>query len=221
MRAGDGSTAGGLVASNQDTVTGSSATGDVSGGALSLVGGLAGKNSGTITGAAAANLTQLCAAGQACASGAVSVGVEWHCRGLAGVNSGTITNAFATGNVTGAAGVGGITTLGGLVGAIRAGPIPVRAQISNSFARGNVGGPNIANLQAGGLVGSNTGTDSVLRRAGNVQAGGGSTAGGLVASNQAYGHRLFGDGRCQRWRAQLGRRPCGKELWHDHGRGGC
>ena len=105
---------GGLVASNRQTVTGSSAAGDVSGGALSLAGGLVGENFGTITGDDVPNLTQLCGAGQACAKGAVSVGADGTAGGLAAVNSGSISNAFATGNVTGAAGVGGTTTLGGL-----------------------------------------------------------------------------------------------------------
>ena len=148
----------GTIASNRQTVTGSTATGDVSGGALSLVGGLMGENFGTITGPAVPNLTQLCAAGQACASGAVSVGVNGTAGGLVALNRGIITNAFATGNVTGATGVDGITTLGGLVGSNQGRTDAGSSQIANSFARGNVGGLNIANLQAGGLVGSNAGT---------------------------------------------------------------
>ena len=174
---------GGLVASNRQTVTGSTATGDVSGGALSLVGGLIGENFGTITGPAVPNLAQLCAAGQACASGAVSVGVNGTAGGLVALNRGIITNAFATGNVTGATGVDGITTLGGLVGSNQGRTDAGSSQIANSFARGNVGGLTIANLQAGGLVGSNAGTIQASAALGNVQTGGGSTAGGFVASN--------------------------------------
>jgi len=100
--------------------------------------------------------------------------------GLVGSNSGTITNAFATGDVTGAVGTNGFTTLGGLA-AVNLG------SISNSFASGDVGSPTIANLQAGGLIGSNSGTivSSVAR--GNVQTGDGSIAGGLVASNSVSG----------------------------------
>ena len=48
-----------------------------------------------------------------------------------------------------------------------------------------MGDLNIANLQAGGLVGSNTGSIQSSIALGNVQAGGHSTVGGLVASNQA------------------------------------
>jgi hypothetical protein len=65
--------------------------------------------------------------------------------------------------------------------AIRAGQVPVPGQIANSFARGNVGGLTIANLQAGGLVGNNAGRIQASAALGNVQTGGGSTAGGLVA----------------------------------------
>ena len=57
----------------------------------------------------------------------------------------------------GAAGVGGITTLGGLVGSNQGEAGAGSAQISNSFARGNVGDLKIANLQAGGFVGSDAG----------------------------------------------------------------
>jgi subtilisin family serine protease len=178
VQAGGRGTVGGLVASNQAMVASSSATGDVRGGALSLVGGLAGENFGTIMGPAVPNLTQLCAAGQACASGAVSVGVNGTAGGLAAVNRGTITSAFATGSVTGAAGAGAVTTLGGLVGSNQG-----EGQIATSSARGDVGGLNIANLQAGGLVGSNAGTILSSIALGNVQSGGGSTAGGFVASN--------------------------------------
>ena len=87
------------------------------------------------------------------------MGANGTAGGLAGVNSGTITNAFATGNVTGTAGVGGISTLGGLVGSNQG-----EGKIATSSARGDVGGLNIANLQAGGLVGSNAGTISVIGR---------------------------------------------------------
>ena len=96
-----------------------------------------------------------------------------------------VSNAFAVGNVTGAAGTGGVdgegssTTLGGLVGVNQGG-------ISNSSAFGNVGGANVANLQAGGLVGDNSGAILSSTAFGNVQAGDGSNAGGLVASNSAF-----------------------------------
>ena len=64
-----------------------------------------------------------CGAGLTCASGAVSVGSGGTAGGLAGYNDGIIANAFATGDVSGAAGLGNgtngfdhSTDLGGLVG---------------------------------------------------------------------------------------------------------
>ena len=168
--------AGGLVGNNHGTILSSFATGEVQGGTGSTAGGLVATNLGTIAGATAPALSQPCVAGQTCATGAVNVGSNGIGGGLVGSNSGTITNAFATSDVTGAAGIDGFTTLGGLA-AVNLG------SISNSFASGDVGSPTVANLQAGGLIGDNSGTilSSVAR--GNVQVGDGSIAGGLVASN--------------------------------------
>src|SRR5262249_54302573 len=59
--------------------------------------------------------------------------------------------------------------------------------ISNSFASVAVGSPSVANLQAGGLVGNNSGAILLSVATGNVQAGDGSIAGGLVASNSVSG----------------------------------
>ena len=101
-----GVTMGGLVGSNSGTILLSAALGNIQAGDGSIVGGLVATNQGRIT--------------DSSAGGAVSVGSNGTAGGLAAVNSGTITNAFATGNVTGAAGTGGNTTLGGLVGTIRA-----------------------------------------------------------------------------------------------------
>ncbi len=50
-----------------------------------------------------------------------------------------------------------------------------------------MGDPNVANLQAGGLVGSNSGTILSSVATGDVQTGDGSIAGGLVASNSVSG----------------------------------
>jgi The GLUG motif len=82
---------------------------------------------------------------------AVSVGSNGNGGGLVGLNTGSITNASATGDVTGAAGTNGFTTLGGLA-AVNLG------SISSSFASVAAGGLNVANLQAGGVAGSNSGT---------------------------------------------------------------
>jgi filamentous hemagglutinin family protein len=172
--------AGGLVGNNAGTISSSFATGQVQGGTGSTAGGLVALNLGTITGASAPALTQPCVAGQTCATGAVNVGSNGIGGGLVGSNSGTITNAFATGDVTGAAGTSGFTTLGGLA-AVNS------SSISNSFASGDVGSPNVANLQAGGLVGNNSATILSSAALGNVQAGDASIAGGLVASNSISG----------------------------------
>src|SRR6266540_4638062 len=172
--------AGGLVGNNAGTISSSFATGQVQGGTGSTAGGLVALNLGTITGASAPALTQPCVAGQTCATGAVNVGSNGIGGGLVGSNSGTITNAFATGDVTGAAGTSGFTTLGGLA-AVNS------SSISNSFASGDVGSPNVANLQAGGLVGNNSATILSSVALGNVQAGDASIAGGLVASNSISG----------------------------------
>jgi hypothetical protein len=74
----------------------------------------------------------------------------------------------------------GLTTLGGLA-AVNLG------SISSSFVSVAVGGLNVANLQAGGLVGNNSGTILSSVVTGNVQTGDGSIAGGLVASNSVSG----------------------------------
>jgi filamentous hemagglutinin family protein len=180
---GSNGIAGGLVGSNSGTVTNAFATGNVTGsGVNSTAGGLVGQNldTGTIAGATVPALTQACVAGQTCASMAVNVGSNGLGGGLVGSNSGTITNAFATGDVTGAAGTTGFTTLGGLA-AVNLGAV------SNSFASGDVGSLNVANLQAGGLVGNNSGAILSSAALGNVQTGNTSIAGGLVALNSVGG----------------------------------
>ena len=163
-------------------------------------GGLVGQNFGvigTITEAVLPALTQTCGAGQTCASGAVSVGANGTGGGLVGFNNGAIGGAFATGNVTGAAGTGGVngqggmTTLGGFAG-------NNQGLIVNSFARGNVGSPNVASLQAGGLVGDNSGAIVSSTALGNVQTGDTSIAGGLAGSSSPNTFNcvgcLIGDG---------------------------
>jgi filamentous hemagglutinin family protein len=171
-----------LAGANAGTISNVSATGTVQAGSGSTVGGLVGQNlgTGTIAGATMPAPAQACVAGQTCASVAVNVGSNGLGGGLVGSNSGTIINAFATGEVTGSAGINGFTTLGGLA-AVNLG------SISNSFASGDVGSSTVANLQAGGLAGTNFGTILSSSALGNVQAGDGSIAGGLVASNLVSG----------------------------------
>lgn len=131
------------------------------------------------------------------AQGNVGVGGNGTGGGLAGFNSGVIVGSWASGDVTGAAGTGGVngeggsTTLGGLAGFNH-------GLIVLSYAEGNVGSPGTANLEAGGLVGGNSGTILSSAAFGNVQAGDGSMAGGLVASNSPTNFNcpncLIGDG---------------------------
>ena len=90
--------------------------------------------------------------------------------GLVGVNfSGTVSNSYATGNVTASAAA---SPVGGLVGVLDSGTI------TNSHATGQVSGGSLA----GGLVGfSSNGTISNTYATGNVTAtAAGSNAGGLV-----------------------------------------
>ena len=96
--------------------------------------------------------------------------------GLVGSNSGTITNAFATGEVTGAAGSNGFTTLGGLTA--------VNLELDFEFFRLWRCGKSERCRPSGRRLGRQQcgyNTSSVAK--GNVQAGDGSIAGGLVASN--------------------------------------
>jgi filamentous hemagglutinin family protein len=191
--------AGGLVGTNSpgSVITDSQALGSVTALANQTTnnfnflsaGGLVGQNSGTIAGTTTppAATTTACAAGASwsCAGGAVNVGASAHAGGLVGDSNGIIVNTFATGNVTGAAGLtnlnnsGDPTTLGGLVGSNN-------GLIATSFATGNVGAPNVANLTVGGLVGENSGTILASAAFGTVRAGDNSVAGGLVGNNSPF-----------------------------------
>jgi len=135
-------------------------------------------------------------------SSAVDVaGVDASIGGLVGTNYGIVTDSHATGNVTG---TGDQEEMGGLVGRQRSG-----AQISNSYATGDVtgndlvggligeadGGSTASSVYAtgvatagtsgahsvGGLLGRNEGTLSNCYATGNAVDGG--NAGGLVGNN--------------------------------------
>jgi mucin-19 len=95
---------------------------------------------------------------------------------VAGTNAGTVSDVSATGLVQ----VGSGSTAGGLVE-------QNLGSISNSFASIDVGSPNVANLQVGGLVGNNSGAIFSSVALGHAQAGDASIAGGLVASNSVSG----------------------------------
>lgn len=152
---------------------------------FATVGGFVGQNYGTITGASWSTAPGACAASFTCASGNVSVGSLGEAGGFAGQNQGIIKFAFATGNVTGAAGVpsskddgpfNNTTRLGGFVG-------ENQGMISNAFALGNVGSAGTAYLSVGGFAEENAGTITNAFAKGNVSAGDFSQAGGFVGSN--------------------------------------
>jgi len=138
--------AGGLVGSNNGSITGSYAVGEVKG--FSAVGGLVGGNSGYIeksysTGTVAGKLagglvgSNIGSINQSYAGGNVS-GLEM-IGGLVGNNNGSISNSYAAGNVSG---ISGSNYIGGLVGYNF-------NSVTNSYSTGAVsGGSNV-----GGLVG--------------------------------------------------------------------
>ena len=159
--------AGGLVATNLGTITGSLASGNVSGGAFSLVGGLVGQN---IVNLGAGSITS------SFASGSVTVGNASVAGGLAGTSNGTIVASSAIGAVTG----GGNSVLGGFIGALsfQNGP----GEITNSSAQGAVTstGPNSV---IGGFVGLTSGTISSSTASGPVSGTSSSYLGGFVGTN--------------------------------------
>ena len=132
------------------------------------VGGFVGANYGTISGAIWTTApTTGCMTGGAfaCAGGNVAVGQLGSGGGFAGYNEGIITYAFATGAVTGAAGLpdtiagdvfDNTTQIAGFVA-------ENQGQISHSFAMGNVGTAGMMWLSAAGFAGSNKGTIELAR----------------------------------------------------------
>jgi hypothetical protein len=201
--------AGGLVGSNLGTITGSSATGNVSGGTLSYVGGLVGQNgngcecspsiassfaTGTVSGSGNAQLGGLVgvndsgasidgshATGTVTGTNLVSDSGTAAVGGFAGNNNGTITNSYATGNVSFGGAVFGDFAGGGFVGQ-NGGTIqgtPNSAQFT--YATGSVTGG--ANSIAGGFAGLNIGNITFAYASGAVHVGSNSYAGGFVAAN--------------------------------------
>ena len=173
VQAGDGSIVGGLVATNQGAIANSSATiGAISGGASSSVGGLVGSN---LLGATINN---------SFAAGNVTGGSSAFAGGLVGQNAGAIAGTTVPVNplcaagqtcASGAVSAGTNGTAGGLV-ALNTG------SITSAFATGNVGSPNIGNLQAGGLVGTGNGTILSSVATGSVTGGGNSVLGGFIGT---------------------------------------
>jgi filamentous hemagglutinin family protein len=198
---------GGLVGSNQATISQSFATGSVHGGIIvanfgppfaSTAGGLVGENSGSISdshasgpvsgdlNSTAGGLVGANAYGdgipsvlRSYATGAASVGDGGTAGGLLGINGGTLTQTFATGPVNG----GSSSIVGGLVGANTIlWTVGSPVTISQSYATGPVTGG--ANSKVGGLVAVNQGsTISESYAVGSVNGAGNSIVGGLVAVN--------------------------------------
>ncbi len=128
--------AGGLAARTSGSVSGSSATGNVTGGSSSYVGGLVGQAAGT------GALTDVSAAGTVTGSGNTYVG------GLAG--EATVTGGIVRGVATGAVS-GGVRT-GGLVGNYSS-----AGDIRNARAEGQASGTQ----DVGGLVGHSSGASGI------------------------------------------------------------
>ncbi|WP_258001196.1 YDG domain-containing protein [Janthinobacterium sp. ROICE36] len=177
---------GALVGTNGGTISNSRAAGTVVAGGFGAAGGLVGVNAAgglikSSSSAVAATSTNYFAGGLAVynrgtisdsyATGAVSVGGTGgsYGGGLAAINTagGTVTNSYATGNVMGVSG------LGGLLGRIESG-----GTVDNSYATGNVTGTG---NNIGGLLGVSSGVISNSYATGNVT--GNSTVGGVVGSN--------------------------------------
>ncbi|QCB44907.1 GLUG motif-containing protein [Hydrogenophaga sp. PAMC20947] len=160
---------GGLVGSNNGTISESHATGIVSG--KTNVGGLVGYNGSRIS--------DSYATGSVTATG-VPLGFGSNLSafgGLVGSNdSGTISNSYATGNVTFATSLA-VVSLGGLVGSNDSGTI------SDSYATGIVSGKR----NVGGLVGSNSTNGTISDSYATGKVNGNEYTGGLVGSNSTNG----------------------------------
>ncbi len=179
-------TVGGLVGYNTNTIERSWSKSKVTGGAL--LGGLVGHNKGTIQGGS-------WAAGSATGTG---TGTDTRVGGLVGLNEKDISDATASGAVT------GVGSVGGLVG-YNAGTIKGSSSSGSASGANNVGGSVGTNSNgtldgvfatgvvksdlnnAGGLIGWNEGTGSLIQNSyatGSVTA---SVKGGDDANGAAGG----------------------------------
>ena len=169
---------GGLVGSNEGTVTHSHVTGSVSG--VDQVGGLVGINKGTVaksyftgdvlgTGEELGGVVGFNGSGgvvktsysTAAVTGTGKEGLDGQAGGLVGDNDGSVISSYATGNIS------ANNYVGGLVGGCNHG------SITDSYATGNVTG----NQQVGALVGCNPGRVSNSYAIGSIS---GSRSGGIV-----------------------------------------
>jgi hypothetical protein len=174
-----GSGVGGLVGFNQGSISGSFATGPVSGTTPNvdqqyaiIIGGLVGLNNGQITNSYSSSTVT--------ASGSIEMG------GLVGGNFGPITGSYATGNVSGS-GDGSVGGLVGLNGVAHFDDVTLAGSVTGSNAAGAVDGTG--SVQVGGLVGQNqsdaTITNSFATGAVTATTTGAVdiSAGGLVGDN--------------------------------------
>ena len=166
---------GGLVgfngyAGSTAQITGSSASGDVSGNGPGnhCIGGLAGFSGGIITDSHATGFVD--------GEGAIG--------GLAGENGGRISNSYATGNVMGHFDTGGLV---GFNGHVRS-----RALIENSRATGRVWAYGPQNYAFGGLAGYSGGR--IVRSFATGNTSGDDTIGGLVGENEGIIENSFSKG---------------------------
>jgi hypothetical protein len=163
---------GGLSGTGDGSFLSTTASGNVTGDANSVLGGLVG-GMGTLNG--------LSLISQSSASGTVtSVGSNTAAGGLVGVNGGTIDQSQASGAVNGISN----SYLGGLVG-INIGTI------HQSTASGVVTATGSINV-TGGVVGANIGLIDPTTGSGNVSSGDNSYVGGFGGANLAFGNFTAG-----------------------------
>jgi filamentous hemagglutinin family protein len=211
-------TAGGLVGTNEGTITGSYATGSVtSTGGDVFIGGLVGGNTGSISNSyATGNVTAVNAsfasaggfAGynggsvfQSYATGNVTVSGETGIAGgFVGINTGYLNQVFSTGAVTGNATSNFLGSFVGVNADFNPEPIPANGLIVQAYATGAVTG-NGANNVIGGFAAVNTGRLEETYAIGKLTGAG--LKGGLVAANtgtplgsilEDYNISLFGTG---------------------------
>jgi filamentous hemagglutinin family protein len=158
---GNNATAGGFAGGNHGNITNSTAFGNVSGGANSVVGGFA---AGHLDGA----ISDSVALGSVSSTGPNSI-----VGGFAGLSTAGLTRVTSSGAVSGTSD----SFLGGLVG------INI-AKITDSSSSSSVTGSG-ANNFAGGLVGVNFGNVDPSTSTGNVSSGANSTVGILIGANAA------------------------------------
>jgi hypothetical protein len=157
--------AGGAIGENRGTVGNTLATGNVTGGANSVLGGLAGGSDvGALVGLSAAT-------GGVSSNGAGSV-----VAGLIGANGGFVDNSRSLGAVSGTAS----SYLGGAIG-INLGLVANTSTTSSASVTGT-GSQDVA----GGFVGMNLGAIDSSTAAGNVSAGANSIVGSFAGVNGAF-----------------------------------